>query len=93
MNVTQFLEAANDERLEQHERHLLGQAALVKLQFRPDNNHRTTRVIHTLAEQVLAETTALTLEHVGQRLECTVTRTGYRTAMATVVEQRVHRFL
>ena len=65
MHVTQFLKTANDERLEQHERHLLGQTALVELQFRTDDDHRTAGVIHALAEQVLAETPALTLEHVG----------------------------
>ena len=93
MHVTQFLETANDERLEQHERHLLGQTALVELQFRSDNDHRTAGIIHTLAEQVLAETPTLSLEHVGQRLERAVTRAGYRTAVPSVVEQRVHRFL
>ena len=32
-----FLELADDERLEEHERHLLRQAALVQLQLRPDD--------------------------------------------------------
>src|SRR5204863_207945 len=42
-----------DERLEQLERHLLGQAALVQLELRTDDDHGAAGVIHPLAEQVL----------------------------------------
>ena len=66
VHITQFLEPPDDEWLEENERHLLGQAALVKLQFRANNNDGTARVIHTLAKQVLAETPALALEHVRE---------------------------
>ncbi len=45
-----------DERLEELERHFLGQAALVKLQFGANHDDGTARIIHALAEQVLAET-------------------------------------
>ena len=64
----------DDERLEQLERHLLRQAALVQLQLGPDDDDRTARVVDALAEQVLAEPALLALEHVGQRLERTVVR-------------------
>ncbi len=93
MHITQFLEPANDERLEQHEGHLLGQTALVQLEFGADDDHGTARVIHAFTEQVLTETSALSLEHVGERLESTVARTGYGATMAAVVEERVHGFL
>ena len=46
----------------------LGRAALMQLELRTDHNDRTTRVIDALTEQVLTETTALALDHVGQRL-------------------------
>src|SRR4026207_145609 len=62
-------ELAHDERLEQLERHLLEQTALVQLQLGADDDDRAARVVDTLAEQVLAETTLLALEHVGQALE------------------------
>ena len=65
VHVAEFLEAADDERLEQHERHLLRQTALVELQLRTDDDDGTAGVIDALAEQVLAETAALALEHVA----------------------------
>jgi len=88
-----LLEPVIDERLEQFERHLLGKAALVQLQLRTHNNHRTARVIHALAEQVLAEAALLALERVGKRFERTVVGSAQHAATAAVVEQRVHGFL
>ncbi len=58
-------ELAHDERLEQLERHLLGQPALVELELRADDDDRTARIVHALAEQVLTEPALLALEHVG----------------------------
>ena len=62
------------EGLEQLERHLLGQAALVQTELRADHDDRTARVVDTLAEQVLAEPTLLALQHVRERLQRTVAR-------------------
>ncbi len=58
------LQLVEDERLEQFERHELGQPALVELQCRPHHDHGAARVVDALAEQVLAETAALALDHV-----------------------------
>ena len=69
VGVAQLLEPADDERLEQLQGDLLGQAALVQLQVRADDDHRAGRVIDALAQQVLAEPALLALDHVGQRLE------------------------
>ena len=82
-------ELAHDERLEQLERHLLGQPALVQLELRPDHDDRPARVVDALAEQVLAEPALLALEHVGQALEAVVAGAGDRAAAAAVVDQRV----
>ena len=60
-----LFELVVDERLEQLERHLLGQAALVQLQLGADDDDRTARVVDALAEQVLAEAPLLALQHVG----------------------------
>ena len=87
VHVAEFLEAADDERLEQHERHLLRQTALVELELRTDDDDRTAGVIDALAEQVLAETAALALEHVGQRFQRAIAGAGDGAAMAAVVEQ------
>src|SRR5258707_13843612 len=61
-----------DEWLEQFERHLLRQTALVQLQFRTHHDHRAARIIHALSEQILAETSQLGLQRIGERLERTV---------------------
>ena len=82
-----------DEWLEQLQRHLFRQAALVQLELGTDHDHRTARIVDPLAEQVLAETALLALEHVAQRLERTLVGAGDDAAAATVVEQRIDRFL
>jgi hypothetical protein len=86
-------ELLHDERLEQLERHFLGQTALVQLQLRTDDDNRTAGIVDALAEQVLAETALLALEHVGQGFERAVAGAGDRTAAAAVVDQGVNRFL
>ena len=90
---TALFELVVDERLEQLERHLLGQPALVQLQLGADDDDRTARVVDALAEQVLAEPPLLALERVAQRLQRTVVRPAQHAAAAAVVEQRVDRFL
>src|SRR5580765_1209251 len=93
LRVVEVDEALHDERLEQLQRHLLGQAALVQLELRTDDDDRTAGVVDALAEQVLAEPALLALEHVRERLERPVARPGDRTATTTVVEQRVDGLL
>ena len=88
-----LLELADDERLEQLERDLLGKAALPDLELGTDDDDRTRRVVDALAEQVLAEAALLALDHVGDRLERAVRRAEHRAAAAAVVEQRVDRLL
>src|SRR5213078_2201053 len=86
-------EPGHDERLEQLERHELRQAALVQAQRRAGHDDRAARVVHALAEQVLAEPALLALEHVRERLERAVARARDGPAAAAVVEQRVDGFL
>ena len=87
------LELREDERLEQFERHLLGQTALVQTQRRTHHDDRTTGVVDTLAEQVLTEPALLALDHVGERLQRALVGSRDGAATTTVVEQRIHRFL
>ena len=84
---------AHDERLEQLEGHLLGQAALVQLELRSDHDHGAARIVDALAEQVLAEPALLALEHVAQALEPVVPRPGDGSPAAAIVDQGVARFL
>src|SRR5438874_879404 len=67
-----LLKLADDEWLIELQRDLLGQAALMELQFRTDDNHASRAVVHTLAEQVLAEAALLALDHVGQGFQWTI---------------------
>jgi len=87
------VKARVDERLEQFERHLLRQAALVQLEFGAGHDDRTARIVDALAEQVLTEAALLALEHVGQRLQRTLVGARDRAAAAAVIEQRVDGFL
>ena len=93
LRVVEVDQPLHHERLEQLQRHLLGQTALVQLELRADDDDRTAGVVDALAEQVLPEPALLALEHVGQRLQRAVTRAGDRPAAAAVVEQRVDGLL
>ena len=86
VHIAELLEAPNDERLEQHKRHLLGQTALMQLQLGTNDDHRATGVIHTFAEEVLAETTALALKHIRQTLERAIACPSHSAAMAAIVK-------
>src|SRR5260221_10123356 len=59
----------DDERLEQLDRHRLGQAALVQPELGAHHDDRAAGVVHPLTEQVLAEPALLALEHVREALE------------------------
>ena len=82
-----------DHRLEQFERHFLGQPALMQQQAWANHDHRTARVIDALAEQVLPEATLLALEHVGERFQRALIRTGDNAATAAIIKQRIDGFL
>ncbi len=86
-------QALHHERLEELQRHLLRQAALVHLQLRADHDDRAARIVHALAQQVLAEAPLLALQHVGEGLERAVVRPGHGAAAAAVVDQGVHGLL
>ena len=66
MHVAHFFQATDDERLEQDERHFLGQAALIEFQFWADDDDGAAGVVDAFAEQVLAEATALAFQHVRE---------------------------
>ena len=89
----EHLKLRQHEGLEQLQRHLLGQAALVQLERGAHHDDRAARVVHALAQQVLAEAALLALDHVGQRLERALLAAGEGAAAAAVVQQRVDGFL
>ncbi|CAI8166880.1 MAG: Uncharacterised protein [Synechococcus sp. CC9902] len=81
------------EGLEQLDRHLLGQTALVHLQLGSDHDHRTTGVVDPLAEKVLAETSLFALNDVAEGFQRSVVGTHHGATAATVVDQRINSFL
>src|SRR3954464_15694199 len=78
--VPSLLQPVIDEWLEEFERHLLRQAALVQLQFGADHDDRTSGVVDVLAQQVLAEASLLAFQGVGERLQWTVIRATQHAA-------------
>src|SRR5262245_66251602 len=66
---TALFELVVDERLEELERHLLRQPALMQFQLGTDDDDGAAGVVDALAEQVLAEPALLALERVRERLE------------------------
>ena len=60
------VETRIDKRLEQLQRHLLGQAAFMQFQLRANNDHRTTGIIDAFTKQVLTEPALLAFQHIGQ---------------------------
>ena len=86
-------ERLHHEGLEQLQRHFLRQAALIDFQLGADDDNRAARVVHALAQKVLAEAPLLAAQHLGQRLERAVVRPGDGTAAAAVVDEGVDRLL
>ena len=86
----QFVE---NKRFEQLQCHFFRQTALVQAQVWAHGNHGTAGIVYTFTQQVLAEATALTFNHIGQRFQRTFVRAGHGFAATTVVQQAVHRFL
>src|SRR4029079_7999381 len=65
----------------------------MQLELGTDDDDRTARVVHALAEQGLREPSCVGVQHVGERFERTLAAATNRLRAAAVVEQRVHRFL
>src|SRR5215211_1374795 len=86
-------EDLHHERLEELDGHQAWEAALVHLQARADHDDRPAGVVYALAEQVLTEPALLALEHIGEALECAVTRAGHSTSPSPVIEEGVDGLL
>ncbi len=62
--------------------HKLWQTALTHLQLRTNDNNRTCRIVNTLTEKILTETSSLTLQRVRQRLQRAIRFALYSTALS-----------
>src|SRR5579863_2487129 len=92
-DVAPLLKLVEDKRLEELQGHLFRKTALMQLQLWTDDDHGAARIIDPLPQEVLAETSLLSLQHVGEGLQGPLVRTPDRPAAPTVVEQGVDRFL
>ena len=90
---TVLYQLLHNEGLEQLDGHLLRETALINLQLRTNDDNGTSGIVNTLTQKILTETSGFTLQHVRQGLQRSVARAGNRTATASVVDQRVYRFL
>lgn len=66
LHDTALNELTDDERLVKLGCHQFGDTAFAHLQLRIYNDYRTCGIIDTLTQQVLTETTLLTLQAVGK---------------------------
>ena len=88
-----MLQLAEDEGLEELQRHFLRQSTLMQSQCWAGHNHRSPRVINALTQQVLTEATLLTFNHICQRLQWPLVRSSDRTTATTVIKQGIDSFL
>ncbi len=89
-----FLHLLEEEGLEELQGHALGQAALVELELGTHHDHAPPRVVHPLAQEVLAEAALLAGEDVGEAPKRPFgARVGDGGAAAAVVDDRIHRLL
>ncbi len=88
-----LLELVEDERLEELQGHLLGQAALVELELGADDDDRAPRVVDALAEEVLAEAPLFAAQGLAQGLEGPAVGAEVDAAALAVVEEGVDGLL
>ena len=94
VGVAELAKPADDERLEQLERDLLGQAALVEPEVGADHDHRPGPSSRPrLPSRFSRNRPLLALDHVGQGLERAVARPQDRPLAAVIVEEGIDGLL
>ncbi len=86
-------QGVHDEGLEQLQGHPLGEAALVQIQLRPHHDDGAAGVVHSLAQEVLAEPALLAFEHVREGFQLVVAGRRHGTAAAAVIDEGIDRLL
>ena len=86
-------ELTDDKRLVELSRHLFRQTALVHLKLRTYDDNGTGGIVHTFTEEVLTETTLLTLEGVAEGLERAVGLGLHGRGLTAVIEEGVDSLL
>ena len=88
-----FFQFIENKRLKELKRHFFGQPALIELEFRTDDNDRSSRIIDPFAQKVLAEPALLAPERFAQRLERPAIGPQMDPASLPVIEKSVHGLL
>ena len=83
----------HNERFEKLDCHFFRKTTLIDLQFRSNDDNRTSGIVNSFTKKVLTETSGFTFQHVRKGFESSVSRSCYRTATTTIVDQRVYCFL
>ena len=86
-------EPLHHEGLEELDRHLLRETALINFEFGTDDDDRTAGVVDALAQKVLTEAPLLAAQQPRERFELAVGRAGERLAAPAVIDEGVHRLL
>ena len=92
-NNTALDELTNDKRFIEFCCHQFWQTAFAHFQLRTNNNYRTRRVVDTLTEKVLTETTLFSFESIRERFQRTVTIALDGTTLTRVIEKTINSFL
>ena len=80
-------QTVHDKGLEELQSHSSGQAALVQFQLRANHDNGATAVVDPFSQQVLAEASLLTTEHVGERFQFMITAHRDSPAAAAIVDE------
>src|SRR5262249_19244101 len=84
--VTLGFELVINEGLEELQRHLFGQTALIQFQLRTDHDDRAPGVVYALAQEILAEAALLALERVRKGLQRAVVGAAEHAAAPAIVK-------
>ena len=90
---TTFNQFTNDKWFVQFGSHQFRNTAFTHFQFRTYNDYRTCRVVNTLTQQVLTETSLFTFQAIRKRFQRTIGVCLHCTRLTRVVEQWINSFL
>ena len=90
---TTLNQLTNDKWFVKFSSHQFRKTALTHLQLRTNDDYRTSRVVNTLTQQVLTETSLFTLQGVRKRLQRTVALTLNSRTLTRVIKQAVDSLL
>ena len=83
----------HNERFEKLDCHFFRKTTLIDLQFRSNDDNRTSGIVNSFTKKVLTETSGFTFQHIGKGFQSSVSRACYRTSTASVIDQGIYSLL